>query len=74
MTIDTDHDESGNGHENSCGVTMGHAMTVLSLFELKSKNGTVEHKMLMVRDQRNIEFLKIKWNHTDTESWTEEYI
>mgnify|MGYP006127748043 CR=1 FL=1 len=73
MTIDTFYDPTQH-HENVCGVTMSHAMTILSVFELKNTNGTVEHKMLMIRDQRNIEFLKIKWNHNDTESWTKEFI
>ena len=53
MTIESGGYYTGH-HENECGVVNGHAMTILAAFELKDQSGEVKHKMIMIRDPRNI--------------------
>ena len=61
-------------HENDCGITYQHAFAVLSAFELKDENGESAHKMVMVRNPRNLHFYDGKWNTKDTYSWTRHFI
>ena len=74
MTADIGTEYKDPWHENMCGLTMRHAFAILAAFELKDDNGNVKHKLVMIRNPRNINHYYGKWNNKDSFSWKPEYI
>lgn len=62
---------------NECGMNLSHAYSVIKTFVLKDEDGTDEHFLYMIRDQKMTrKFLthpNTKWNPYDTKSWTDHY-
>ena len=54
-----------NYQDPSYGLTLNHAYAILAAFELKNKDGFVEHQLIMIRDPRNINYYDEKWNKKD---------
>lgn len=62
---------SGSGNhdlKNSVGLSQSHAYSVLGTFELTQGDGTLSHRLLMLRNPWGFETYKGKWNDQD-ELW-----
>jgi len=63
---------SSDATTNSCGVTNGHALTVLAAFTLTdSSTNTVVAYLYMIRNPRAYSIYKMAWRHDDP-AWTSE--
>ena len=74
MTADIGIYYSDPWHENMCGLTMRHAFAILAAFELKGEDQKVVHRLIMIRNPRNINHYFGKWNNRDTFSWNPNFI
>ena len=65
MTVAILQNYQDPSYNKICGLTLNHAYAILAAFELKNKDGFVEHQLIMIRDPRNINYYDEKWNKKD---------
>ena len=66
---------AGNGNdqeENSCGIAMSHAYSLIAPFEMTGSDGTV-HQMLMVRNPWGLTQYTGTWSQEDA-NWTDDLV
>jgi len=59
---------SGSGNhdlKNAVGLSQSHAYSVLGTFELRKVDGTLAHRLLMLRNPWGFETYKGKWHDSD---------
>ena len=57
-------------------MTRAHAFPIITLFALEDNLGSIDHRMVMLRDPRGTRAHTVStknWNVNDTASWTADY-
>jgi len=61
-------------YENECGITTGHAFSVIAVFTLENDSGGWETQdMLMIRNPWGDTYYSEEWNYED-ERWTDDLV
>ena len=63
---------TGNNNVNSCGVSLSHAYSILSAFEMTDASGT-KHKCLLMRNPWGYTQYSFTWSKDDP-NWTDQLV